>query len=411
MTSLTLDWLHLVTLLGAIHGLVLAGALLSKRSNRIANRLMAALMVSFSIYLASSVYHAAGLEQRFPHFFGLGYPQIYLFGPLVYLYAVAAADRSRRFAGRDWLHFAPFVVSIVLGLPIYLASGPDKLAMYAQFLRGEVPLHLKVQDLARFASGIVYSAATLRFLVRHRERVKASYSSTERVNLQWLLWFGSAAAFVWLLAVSFQFLDLAGVELGRISDDTIAVAVAILVYGIGYRGMRQPEIFRFETAEYPIQSNLRADLKTELRTELTTDLKAHLTTDLEAGLTAGRYEKSGLGDREAERLRERLLALMDREKPWANSELTLADLAEPLGTSPHKLSEVLNTLVQQTFYDFVNGYRVREVQRRIAAGEAKRTKILALALDAGFASKSTFNTVFKKHTNLTPSDYRQAAGA
>jgi AraC-like DNA-binding protein len=67
--------------------------------------------------------------------------------------------------------------------------------------------------------------------------------------------------------------------------------------------------------------------------------------------------------------------------------------------------------VGQTFYDFVNGYRVREVERRIAAGEARTTKILSLAMDAGFASKSTFNVVFKKHTNRTPSDYRQTVGA
>jgi len=53
---------------------------------------------------------------------------------------------------------------------------------------------------------------------------------------------------------------------------------------------------------------------------------------------------------------------------------------------------------------------VREVQRRIAAGDARKVTMLALALDAGFASKSTFNVVFKKHTQQTPSDYRQTAG-
>jgi AraC-like DNA-binding protein len=89
----------------------------------------------------------------------------------------------------------------------------------------------------------------------------------------------------------------------------------------------------------------------------------------------------------------------------------LADLATRLGTTPHKLSEVLNSQLGQTFYDFVNGYRVRDVQRRIKAGEARRLKMLSLAMDAGFASKSTFNDAFKKHTSQTPSDFRQAVGA
>jgi AraC-like DNA-binding protein len=102
---------------------------------------------------------------------------------------------------------------------------------------------------------------------------------------------------------------------------------------------------------------------------------------------------------------------MESDQPWRDSELTLSDLAARLDSTPHKLSEALNTRVGQTFYDFVNGYRVREVQRRIMAGEARSLKMLALAMDAGFASKSTFNDVFKKHTRQTPSGFRQAIGA
>ncbi|HYM26126.1 MAG TPA: AraC family transcriptional regulator [Vicinamibacterales bacterium] len=51
------------------------------------------------------------------------------------------------------------------------------------------------------------------------------------------------------------------------------------------------------------------------------------------------------------------------------------------------------------------------MQRRIRAGEARSLKMLALAMDAGFASKSTFNDVFKKHTGQTPSAFRQTIGA
>ena len=124
-----------------------------------------------------------------------------------------------------------------------------------------------------------------------------------------------------------------------------------------------------------------------------------------------RYERSGLGDREAMHLKDSLLAIMDAELPWKDSDLTLPDLASRLDTTPHKLSEVLNSEIGQTFYDFVNGYRVREVQRRIKAGDTRNLKMLALALDAGFASKSTFNQAFKKHTSQTPSDFREAVGA
>jgi AraC-like DNA-binding protein len=58
------------------------------------------------------------------------------------------------------------------------------------------------------------------------------------------------------------------------------------------------------------------------------------------------------------------------------------------------------------FFDLVNGYRVREVQQRLEDEESRQFTILAIAFDAGFNSKTSFNTIFKKHTGMTPSEYR-----
>ena len=397
MASLTLDWLHIIVLLGAVQGVFLTVALASKRSNRTANRLLAAAMLAFSIGMATSVYHAARLEEAYPHLFGLAYPLPFLYGPLIYLYAVAAANRGWRLAPRDTLHFVPFVATFVAGLPIYLMSGAEKIAFYHGLLAGNRPLLIVVADPLKYVSGIAYTIATLVFLRRHSERVKESYSSTERVNLGWLMWLGASAAAIWLLAVVIGVVESAGIMQLPRGDDLVSVAVAALVYGIGYRGLRQPEIFRYETAEYPVRA-----------TATQGTMASPATADADS---AGRYERSGLSEAEARRLKSSLLELMDKDHSWKDSELTLADLAARLNTTPHKLSEVLNSGIGETFYDFVNGYRVREVQRRIAAGEGRALKMLALALDAGFASKSTFNQVFKKHTSQTPSDFRHAAGA
>ena len=416
MARLTLDWLHLIALLGAIQGVFLAGALAAKRSNRTANRLLAATMVAFSISLASVVYYAAGLEQVFPHFFGASHPMPFLYGPLIYLYALTAADRSRRLTRRDALHLVPFLATVITGLPIYLMSGAEKLALYQQLQRGEVPPLIAIATPLKFVSGVIYAPLTLIFLRRHRERVKDSYSSVERVNLRWLVWLGTAAAAIWALAVTFQLVESAGIARIARGDDFIGLGMAVLVYGIGYMGLRQPEVFRYETAEHRVPAELtvaRPALRSgpvDVAPEPADPRSPARLQMEESEPAAARYERSGLTDRDAARLKEALLTVMDRDRPWRDSDLTLADLADLLSTTPHKLSEVLNAQIGQTFYDFVNGYRVKEVQRRIAAGDAQRVTMLALALDAGFASKSTFNVVFKKHTSRTPSDYRQAAG-
>ena len=398
MASLTLDWMQLAAVVGALQGLLLTGVIAAQKNNRTANRLLATLVAAFTIYLASDVYYGTGLFRTFPHFFGISYQMPWVYGPLVYLYAVAASDRSWRFERKALVHFIPVAISVLALSPYYLQSGAEKIAFFDRWIAGDAPEHIAIIDPLKYVSGIAYSVATVLYLKRHRARVKHSYSNTERVNLHWLLGLTIAAFGIWVLATT---LKISGVR-SRVRDNHISLAMAVLVYAIGYRGLRQREVFRYETAEYPVVQ------RPELVDSSAPDEREESGT---TEASAPRYERSGLSDIEARKLKTSLLAVMDAEKPWQDSELTLATLAERLNSTPHKLSEVLNAEVGQTFYDFVNGYRVREVQRRIKAGDARALKMLALALDAGFASKSTFNQAFKKHTSQTPSDFRQAVGA
>jgi AraC-like DNA-binding protein len=242
----------------------------------------------------------------------------------------------------------------------------------------------------KYISGIGYTIATALHLRRHRRSIEDNYSNTARVNLRWLGRLAGGAAGIWVIATLLEFANRGN----YLREDYVSLGIALLVYMIGYSGLRQPEVFRYQTSEFaiPVPPPPTVEMPPPDADEA----------------PPSRYERSGLDDREAEQLQSALVALMDRERPWSDSELTLPDLATRLGTTPHKLSEVLNSRIGQTFYDFVNGYRVREVQRRIAAGEARRLKMLSLALDAGFASKSTFNEVFKKHTTQTPSGFQKA---
>lgn len=393
---LTLDWVQLVALLGAVQGLLLTGVLVVQRKNRTANGLLAVLIATFTIFLASTVYYSTGIVRRFPHFFGIGYLMPWVFGPLVYLYAVAASDRYRRFDAKWFIHFVPVAVSIVAMSPYYLLSGAEKLALMDQWLRGSAPQFIRTIDPLKYLSGIGYSIVTVVYLRRHRRLIENSYSNIARVNLRWLNILTISAFGIWMLATT---LKLGNVS-GTLRDEHIALAMAVLVYAIGYFGLRQPEILRYETAEHPVPASLGPPT-----------LSTAPPPSEPSEAVSVRYARSGLTDSEAMQLKDALLKVMEFSCPWKDSELTLADLAERLNTSPHKLSEVLNAEIGQTFYDFVNGYRVREVQRRIKAGDARALKMLALAMDAGFASKSTFNQVFKKHTNLTPSDFRQAVEA
>lgn len=100
-----------------------------------------------------------------------------------------------------------------------------------------------------------------------------------------------------------------------------------------------------------------------------------------------------------------LASLMKKEKPYLNSKLTLQDLAEMLHVNIHTLSRVINEGYQKNFFDFINEYRIDEFKRLVNIDQYKNYTFLAVAMEVGFSSKTTFNRSFKKSTGKTPREF------
>jgi tetratricopeptide (TPR) repeat protein len=121
-----------------------------------------------------------------------------------------------------------------------------------------------------------------------------------------------------------------------------------------------------------------------------------------------KYEKSTLTPKQAEIYQQELLTFIEEKKPYLDCELTVNVLAEQLAISTRHLSQVINEQIDKNFCDFINHYRVEEAKKILMqTKENKEISILNIAFDVGFNSKSSFNTVFKKHTGMTPSQFRK----
>jgi len=106
-----------------------------------------------------------------------------------------------------------------------------------------------------------------------------------------------------------------------------------------------------------------------------------------------------------ENWKARLEQLMREKQLYVNPGLTLPDVAGQLGTSSRQVSRAVNQGFGVNFNDFVNSYRTRALIDRLKADEHHSKTLLALALECGFNSKSTFNRAFKKYTGMTPKSY------
>jgi len=84
-------------------------------------------------------------------------------------------------------------------------------------------------------------------------------------------------------------------------------------------------------------------------------------------------------------------------------------MAQSLNLSTNHLSQIINEKLEMNFFDFINEYRVNEVKDRLSDPKYKHYTLLAIAFDSGFNSKSSFNSIFKQYTGLTPSEFQKSS--
>lgn len=103
-----------------------------------------------------------------------------------------------------------------------------------------------------------------------------------------------------------------------------------------------------------------------------------------------------------------LARLMLDNRGYAQEGLSLAGLAEQLGTPEYRLRRVINQgLGHRNFNAYVNGLRLAEAKRRLADPAERGLPVLSIALDVGFGSIGPFNRAFKADTGMTPTEFRQ----
>lgn len=108
-------------------------------------------------------------------------------------------------------------------------------------------------------------------------------------------------------------------------------------------------------------------------------------------------------DRKIEHIKERI----ESERLYKNHTLGLKELSDITNISPNELSHLLNSRLNSNFYDLINSYRIEEVKRALEDPANIDEKLLSIAWDCGFNSKSVFYRVFKQSTNMTPSQYQK----
>jgi len=351
-----------------------AGLLIStKKPFTTANRLMASWLFLICAELLFTLVNNTLLEvYSFPFV-------AFTYGPLLFLYVRFITHQDMKFNWFALLHFIPFVIFLTVSVIFRAQPLLDDLKNF--FVPDRFISLRIIYSFSFFLSVTVYSVLAYIEIKRHQKNLMNLVSYTSGViTLNWL-----KIISVSFYAAYFILFILGGINMlgNYIPFDPYFVIfgfITLFSFLYSFYAIKQPVIFNQVLKPEPVD-------KTEQE----------------------KYAKSGLKEEQANKYLRNLISFVEEKKPYLDRDLTIQDLSAMTSIPRHYITQILNENHKKHFFTFINEYRVKEVIERFSDPRYNNYTILAIAFDAGFNSKTTFNSIFKSQTGFTPSKFREKA--
>lgn len=318
----------------------------------------------FSIGLHTLLFylmHEQGVYNIYVAMINVAFP--FLQGPFLLMYIITKTSQKKGLKRIHYLHIIPFISFIAYQFIKY------HLLIQAQ------PNETQHSFIGFFDNFSIFSTFFLISLPIYilLSLLKTIPSSTNNINLTWVRLLILFVGGIWLSSLFSSLLpELINHQFQIKFNSLIFIFLTGFVYFISYFGIKEK----------------------------------FLSTDIPKIVTE-KYKKSKIQDENANKLWLELQKYMETEEPYSNPELDLNKLANQLTITVNKLSQLINTKSGLNFHDYINQYRIEKTKNLIESNKFKHYSLLAIAFEAGFDSKATFNRSFKKFENCTPSEFKK----
>ena len=312
-----------------------------------------------------------------------------LTGPLIYLYV-----RSFKEVISLKKALPHFLVFVVYYLPTYwnvmdiaAAYPTSKTIPEEAFYR---PMTI-VLNYLKMSQSVIYYFLAMKTLRSYQRTIKNLFSETTNIELRWgRFLLNGFVLIVFTSMIMFGLMIRFPQHFNLLMLLTMAIATPY-VYIITYKGVMQPTIWQKGIEKHEIEEVIQEEEKLALQTAAPPQTRVVKTI-----ATGVKIDETIL----------KITSLMEQDKLYQETDLTLQTLADKLKIPSYQVSQAINDGMNKNFYDLINSYRVEEAKRLLLNPRNRNYTILSVGFEAGFNSKTTFNTVFKKFTGLTPTDFR-----
>lgn len=309
------------------------------------------------------------LLPKYIHLFYIGYPVVFTWVPLYYFFVCSLLNTRFRIKSYLWLHFLPFF--LVLGIlmkQFYFAGTTEKLNLlerdsgfYTTIRMFDILFSIQV---VMYNIAVIFKYNAYRKKVKELTKIRPEYDTWIRIAIFTFL----VACIITIAGKSLSFLDISVKFKSYLLSD---VAFLFFYSILFFVSITSPGLVHNEEKK-------------------------------------GKYWYSKLSSYETSVLMVRLDNYMKETQVYRRPGLSLKELASSVGFNERYLSQVINDVKGQNFYDFVNSYRVEHAKCLLIQNKDNRRTMFDIFWESGFNSKTTFNTSFKKITGQTPTEYQRS---
>lgn len=360
------DFLVLLTI---IQGCLLACVLIfNKKFQKKANYALAISLFGITLLGLGQIMHNLNWHLFYPiiPFLPIRYTLFPAIG--LYYYILFQINDNYRFSKKDYWIITPFLLLVLIDLVLFAIYLVD-----SSILLENLHFTSYYHD-AKELFAVLFSFGIIIWVLKEMQQLPGQLDTKIHKHLldklHWAKNNIAATTIVWSVwAIPQIYVILSGKDFWWMYYPTW-IGMFIMIFWLGYFMILQRDFF-----EIPTEANL---------------------------------PKNNALSEKAEEHYQNILQLMSEEKLYRNPALNMNMLAEKANLSNGYLSQIINQKEGKNFYDFINTYRIEEVKLHLSDPKYAHYSILGIGLEAGFKSKSTFNTAFKKLTGQTPTAFKNS---
>jgi len=360
---------NIIIIAGIIHGVIFSIILLINRKLKSkTNNFLALTVLSLSLSNLQYMFMDTGFISRYRYETNdvLFIPFEFLMLPFFYLFVKSYINKINNKNEKWWL-FIPFTFCLLYLLTTNSVN--NDLAIIKLF-------NLVIEYVSiLFTLFIIFMI--FRVITIYEKKHSEYNSSKVIVKTKWLkrfLYLGLILCLLWFASLN-VFENV--FKEGFYKLYPLWIGMSILIYWIGYTAILQKHLYKE---------------RKEIRT-LIKDTKKLKTS------TSSKKNNSKLFDDITNWIHE--------NKLYLNPSLNSDTITSKFKISNSYLSQIFNTHSELNFNDFINQLRIKEAERMLQNKAYDSYTIVAIGLESGFNSKSSFYTAFKKFTNKTPAQYKK----